>query len=806
MIGNQRAASPAVRVRDCARGLSPAIRQRLWGTVAVLALVALPFAVYRQLLDPAWAPADFDAFAYIYPYRSYLAHAWSDGRWVPLWNPSIYLGAPLLANIQAAALYPLSLVFLAVRGPAALGWSMVLHLAIAGVGMFAYASRAARLRVAGAMVAASAYVLSSHLTVHLAQINQISTLAWTPWLMLAFDRAVARPGARAVAAIAVLSALTVLAGHTQQAYLTFLTGSLAGALALGSSLAARRWRRASLGVACWAVGGMLGAGLAAAQLLPTLELTRQSYRQGGLSIVAADVEPLPLNGLVGSLLPHYSGPVPPEFAGASTAGVVLLLATFAVVARWRHPPVAMWGVVSALAIWAATGAAGGLFILLFHLLPGLNLFRAPGRLLLLSTIGIALLAGHGTKTAQQLVAVRGRREWRRRALWAAAVTASVCALVGSSLLAGRLAQARTAPWLGWALPVTGRRDVLLLAAFAMAAGLAGAIAARWAGRSAAVALGIALVTLAAGESWLATQSYHTRRAVPAALYTAPRPIDALVPPGPERRYLSLVTVTDLGDFTRLGVAARPNVGMEDGRLTADGYDGGLLPISRYVDFRRPVLDPAASNAPDLTVLDQARQIWDPSWLERAGVAGVLTDANADPNPPTCRCLRHGAAVDGVALWQLDGPEPTRAWVLADGVRQPAHVLQDRGELVVVSLPQHSGGLLVLADADYPSWSASVDGRHTEIKRYDGTLRAVAVPAGARKVVFSYEPVSFRVGAIVSVASLLVTLALSILPAVRRRRGRQAAARRLRTTDEATLYHAGDNLEKGDGVRLRGKVD
>src|SRR5438270_13785136 len=124
----------------------------------------------------------------------------------------MFLGVPLLANSKATVLYPPSLLFLLVPGPGALGWSMALHVVVAALGRFAYACVAARLRVAGAFAAAAAYALSSHLTVHLAAIDLVGTLAWTPWLMLAFDRAAARPGARPAAAIALLGAVVVLAG------------------------------------------------------------------------------------------------------------------------------------------------------------------------------------------------------------------------------------------------------------------------------------------------------------------------------------------------------------------------------------------------------------------------------------------------------------------------------------------------------------------------------------------------------------------------------------------------------------------
>jgi hypothetical protein len=731
------------------------------------ALVVLPFVVYRQLLGSDRAPGDFDAFSYMYPYRHYLVEAWSSGRLIPLWNPSIFMGAPFLANIQTAVLYPLTLVFLAVPGTAALGWSMAIHLAIAGLGMFLFGLRSAGLRLAGALVAAGAYVLGSHLTVHLAQINQISTFAWTPWLMLAFDRAAVRPRPRLVAAIAALAALTVLAGHTQQAYLTFVAAGLAGLIGLWPHLRAARWRMAGLALGTWLAGGLLGAGIAAAQLLPTAELTRQSYRQGGLSLAEANVDPLPLRGLLGSFLPHYSGPLPPEYAGASAATVVLLLAAFAVLARWRRPQVAFWAVVTLLVVWASTGPAGLLFSALFKVVPGLDLFRAPGRLLLISTIGIAILAGWGVRTIQQLAAGRRHRRTAGRGLLALVATGAGAAILVGLILAGRLPGVdglRTLRFLPAGVP---DRDVLLLSLFAVATIGAMALALRSSWRPAVSLAAAALVLLAFGDSFLATNSYHTRGSIPASLYTETPPVDRLVPPGLDQRYISLATITSLSDWDRLQVAHRPNLGMGDGRLSADGYDGGLLPTAAYVRFRKPLLGPGSANAPDVPILGQTGRVWDPSWLSQAGVGAVLADAGSDPNPPGCRCLRLEATDGGISLWLPVDAQSTRAWVEGAAGQQAARVAEDTGERVVVALPSGAGGRLVLADAYYPGWSATVDGRPATVVSFRDMLRAVDVPAGARSVVFVYQPTSFRVGLAISGAALLVTVLIVLMPAWRR---------------------------------------
>ncbi len=69
------------------------------------------------------------------------------------------------------------------------------------------------------------------------------------------------------------------------------------------------------------------------------------------------------------------------------------------------------------------------------------------------------------------------------------------------------------------------------------------------------------------------------------------------------------------------------------------------------------------------------------------------------------------------------------------------------------------GLVVLADIYYPGWKLTIDGKPAAIYRTNRIMRGAAVPAGPHHLVYSYDPPSFRIGAVVSVVGLLVVLAL-----------------------------------------------
>jgi hypothetical protein len=69
------------------------------------------------------------------------------------------------------------------------------------------------------------------------------------------------------------------------------------------------------------------------------------------------------------------------------------------------------------------------------------------------------------------------------------------------------------------------------------------------------------------------------------------------------------------------------------------------------------------------------------------------------------------------------------------------------------------GLLVLSDVYYPGWQARVDGQVVPIYRANYLLRAVPVAAGQHRVEVYYDPPLFKVGLAITVLTLLASGAL-----------------------------------------------
>lgn len=82
-------------------------------------------------------------------------------------------------------------------------------------------------------------------------------------------------------------------------------------------------------------------------------------------------------------------------------------------------------------------------------------------------------------------------------------------------------------------------------------------------------------------------------------------------------------------------------------------------------------------------------------------------------------------------------------------------------LIGYSYPEKA--CLVLTDTFYPGWKATVDGKQAYILRANLLFRAIVVPAGEHKVVFEYDPQSFRLGVILAALSALSIVLGIIVP-------------------------------------------
>lgn len=372
------------------------------GFLLPVALVTVPVVLFWTVATAQGSFFYGDVMRIYYPLKVALAKALANGQ-LPFWTPDIMGGYPLLAEGEGGFLYPIGLLLSLLLPPVpALNYQLLLHLVIAGLGMYAFC-RSLRLDSLSATLGGLIYILCGFTIAHLDHLSVTSAAAWLPWLFLLVEWLATRqrPGLCA-ALLALVVGLQFSAGHAQVSFLSLLAlGLYALFKAVSHFLDGEGLGRPLGRLLVTGVAVIVGALLAAPQLLPTMELADRSVRAGGLTGSLLTSFSLPPPFLVTFFLPFITGnplATPSPAAAVEWCGYVgvlpLLLALYAVLFR-RDRYSAFFLGMALLALALAFGHYNPLYQYLAGV-PIFNSFRVPARFLLPYSFALAALAAQGT--------------------------------------------------------------------------------------------------------------------------------------------------------------------------------------------------------------------------------------------------------------------------------------------------------------------------------------------------------------------------------------------------------------------------
>jgi len=236
-------------------------------------------------LDPLWQPLAPEGFTFpgnrllsdqvyqFYPWKLYLVESLADGR-IPLWNPYINGGQPLLANAQTAIFSPFTLLSLLFPLNASFAATAILCLFVAGLSTFLLA-REIGIGKYGALVAMVTFTFSGPLIVWPGH-PHTQAIAWLPALLFLTERAFTRQSKLYVIAAGAVVGAQFLAGHPETSFHVMLVWMC---YSLYRIISLQGWRlsRATIGLGIkTAAAAIIGLMMSAVQLLPFLEFVRRS--------------------------------------------------------------------------------------------------------------------------------------------------------------------------------------------------------------------------------------------------------------------------------------------------------------------------------------------------------------------------------------------------------------------------------------------------------------------------------------------------------------------------------------------------
>jgi hypothetical protein len=744
------------------------------------------------------------------PWRHWMQQELAAGRF-PLWDPAPMGGLPLFANTQVGVLYPLNLLWVLFPIGPALGFVLALKLWLAGLGMWLFL-RAMDLHPSAALLSALGLMFSAWMVDLLPwQLTGVYLLLpWMAWAAYAWCRQSRRA---ALPALAILSALTIFAGHPETLFIVGVTLAL-WALSLLSVAHPRRLARQAAGLALSAV---LGLALGAVQFLPLFQALELSHtalqRRPSAAAASFHLE----TGLMSDwLLPRTWGHFGEGVLSTGTSftegngyvGLVALLGlAFVVAAAWQRRlrlRLALPWVAIGLFAWLVTyDGTLGTFI---RGLPGFSQ-NVNVRWVSIVAFSALVASAFGWDWFARRIHARPASGTGAQASWPQGRlgTVGIVLLVeGVALMAIHAAGLLPPPQMEsngpWLMVNDNYRFYWIIWTIGVALAALGASAlwaAKWRGPRVGFVLLCAIVVV---DLWRLL--FTVNGTAPASQYYPQtsflQQVKDLVP-SPERILVE-------------GEGLPPNTAMvydirdwraQDALLTERAYQATLLldpdlPKDGWSEYNMFLNNLHLPVAPLL------------------GMRYFIFPAGTNPNTPgltdsTVPAFTRLAYKEGLGLWRAEGVpgfaylsdnvqvaagEPAaRAWAhrltweqtrrypamveapptAVEAIRpDPAHTSPGKADITIYT-PGHirlqisasRPALLVVAESWYPGWRATLDGKPVDLLRANYLSQGVVVPAGEHTVDLHYVPDTVTNGAWISALAALA-IALLFLIALRAR--------------------------------------
>jgi hypothetical protein len=701
-----------------------------------------------------------DLVTQFYPYRTITARAVRGGS-LPFWNPYMLSGTSFLGNPLSALFYPLNSLYYFL--PTAVAWSLGFPLrALLSCIFTALFVRRIGGSAVGAIVAALLFTFSGFVTVWQGQ-SMIDALIWLPLICYAIVRLHADLSRISIAILAIGFAMVALAGHPETCvHVCLLAVTLAVFMAFQSRVPVRF-------IGCFTFAALLGLGLAAIQLSPSVEWFLNAYR--GLESTWPPAPQWSILGFVsrdlvavdnsqnsfGLLLPNQAAYI--GMMGFVAAPIAALSSSKRFAAFF-----ALWGGV---ALSAAYGIGPTLTILQHT--PFLKTLKHD-RLAAIVIFSVAILAGLGMSAVERLD-IKART---------ARVAAAILALSGALLATMMIYNVRR---LTSAIPEVLRTPksaewlLLACAAIIIMRSLAGP-GARWFRIAVVILVGFDVCTFAYGF-------------VP---FTKAR--DVYPPNELLDRLASQETAPTPFRMSQVGACFPTNIQLMYGLSESGGYEIPLARIKKFaqglsVDDTDAVVFTLQSV---LETKDRRLDMLNTKYLlvsqfdslyeelrkypDRFRFVDSYGDTDVYENlrafPPAYIVPSSGIEVvpdDDRQLARIKDPGfEARRQVVLPGL--PKDFVPPSSTLPVITTPSikwtargmnsfdmdvnaSGSSVLVVSQTYYPGWKAYVDDEPVPIIRANYAFPSILVSTGPHRVRFSFEPWTFKLGLALTGLTLVI---------------------------------------------------
>lgn len=694
-----------------------------------------------------------------YPFRQYAATALASGEF-PLWNPYTVGGMPFFAEIQTEVLYlpMLALTLFVKNGHLNVYWLElvnILHYFLAATGMYLLA-RSFTLRRMSALLAGTAFAFSGFLVTHAVHQVIIGVAAWYPLLVYMMRKALQEKRWTWVFIGALTLGHSFFAGSPQMSLFFYFFLACYVAMEIIATVGVRglATRPGLVLMGRAAVLVALSLAFVMVQFLPTQDLSALSQR-ATITYEKASEGSLGWGQIITLLVP--------KFFGASDAhsytwwgpgaywqywetsiyfGVApLLFALFSLRFFRTNRQVAFFASFALFALLFSLGKNFFLHGFFFDHVPGFASFRNPGRMGVFVAFAGSLLAAFGLDAVLKgQFTEQEKKRWITAMLWISGACAAIVVAALLGLLDGAF------PFLAQQQQRTFVRKELAIALVTIIPTVIAFFALIRRSMPAGI-IGLLLVAITFFDLSIVGSEQNTAPQNPEEHFAQASQLVGFLKSQPE--------LFRVNTRNAQGMIMDRNQGLMDRVFTMEGYTP-LMPAR--------VFPPAATadNFYDLLNIKYYLQTDSvrgtiglkerPGYLQRAYLVFTTSVArNEDEVRARMTAPAFNPRVEAVVEDSTYAPITTAVAPSGWQVRITDHRINRIG--LTVQTPQ--AGFLVLSEAYFPGWRASIDGAGAPVYRTNFVSRGVPVPAGTHTVELVFDPPSFNRGALISLLTLLV---------------------------------------------------
>ncbi len=719
---------------------------------------------------------------------------WWDFAWsrllsgeIPLWNPLSGMGAPLIANYQTALFYPpywVGFIAYLVGGTAWMAWAHTLlvmgHLMAAGIGMMRLLKRL-QLNTLAQMIGGLCYGAGGYLVSRAGFLSINAATTWFPWVLLTVTRLIEEQKWDRTIPAGLSYGLLFLAGHAQTAWYVVLFSvcwmiwwSWVDAEEDGFN---SRVRRLLKHASRFAAAGLIGIGIAAVQLLPTLEYLLQSQRSSEVGYEAA---------MTYSFWPwRFLTLLAPDLFGTPAAGnywgygnywedavyiglLPLILAGIVIIkmglpgrkadhirprGRKHQKLVRFSGIMVGVSFLLALGKNTPVFPFLYRHVPTFDLFQAPTRFSIWAQLSLALAAAVG--------AHQWTRPENRRLYWTRLAAAGCVAVAAGAGAA-------------WLLLGEIRATFIQAAAAAGLFGLLAAVLALTKPEECSQVkkmgwLGAVIVVVCAD---LIRAGWGLNPGIDRSFYTAEYGNEWVenrlyMPPDLEYEikfedYFRFDTFHPDKAWLKLRQTSLPNLHLLDRNRSVNNFDP-ILP-GRYQRWMDALNETEFERKKQLyglmgvgTILQRGEKgeiIYHSSgigdWLP---VQLVSCASFVESDEAALKAVFEGD-LDLERVLIIEDKQTEQHLSCREGTAQ-IELLYQSGRKLRVHLEADQPGYVFWSQVWYPGWTWRIDGEPAEVLRVNYLFQGAAVDQGEHILQMEYRPISFRIGAGTSLMMALI---------------------------------------------------